>query len=70
MAKAISYSSKIEISADKLANWKKQLIEFRLLYKTFLKPIWCYGIQQWARISPSNIEQIQRTQNKILIMTS
>ena len=39
-----------------------------LLYNAFLKPIWCYGIQLWGTASASNIENIQRTQNKILSM--
>lgn len=37
-----------------------------LLYKTILKPIWTYGIQLWGSASKSNIETIQRFQNKIL----
>lgn len=39
-----------------------------LLYKSILKPIWCYGIQIWGTASASNIEKIQRRQNKILRM--
>jgi hypothetical protein len=37
-----------------------------LLYKAILKPIWAYGIQLWGTASHSNIEIIQRFQNKIL----
>ena len=37
-----------------------------LLYKSLLKPIWCYGIQLWGTASASNVERIQRRQNKIL----
>ena len=33
-----------------------------------IKPIWCYGIQLWGTASSSNIERIQRSQNKILKM--
>lgn len=39
-----------------------------LLYNSILKPIWCYGIQLWGTASASNIEKIQRRQNKILRM--
>lgn len=37
-----------------------------LLYKTILKPIWTYGIQLWGAACDSNIERIQRFQNKVL----
>ena len=39
-----------------------------LLYNSIIKPIWCYGIQLWGTASASNIERIQRSQNKILKM--
>lgn len=37
-----------------------------LLYKQILKPIWTYGIQLWGCASKSNIQIIQRFQNKAL----
>jgi len=37
-----------------------------LLYKAILKPIWTYGIQIWGTASHSNIEILQRFQNKVL----
>lgn len=37
-----------------------------LLYKQILKPIWIYGIQLWGCAKKSNIEIIQRFQNKVL----
>jgi hypothetical protein len=37
-----------------------------LLYKVILKPIWTYGIQLWGTASSSNIEILQRFQNKVL----
>lgn len=37
-----------------------------LFYKQILRPIWSYGIQLWGCASNSNIEIIQRFQNKIL----
>ena len=37
-----------------------------LLYQTFLKPIWTYGIKLWGTASNSNIEILQRFQNKVL----
>jgi len=37
-----------------------------LLYNAILKPIWAYGIQLWGTASNSNIEILQRFQNKIL----
>lgn len=38
------------------------------LYKALLKPIWTYGIQLWGTASHSNIEILQRFQNKMLRM--
>jgi len=37
-----------------------------LLYKAILEPIWTYGVQLWGTASNSNIEIIQRFQNKYL----
>jgi len=37
-----------------------------LLYKTTLKPILTYGIPLWGTASNSNIEILQRFQNKVL----
>jgi len=37
-----------------------------LIYKTILKPIWTYGIPLWGTASNSNIEILQRYQNKVL----
>jgi hypothetical protein len=37
-----------------------------LLYKTMLKPIWTYGIQQLGTASTSNIEILERFQSKVL----
>lgn len=36
------------------------------LYKFILKPVWTYGCQLWGTASKSNIEIIQRFQNKTL----
>lgn len=42
-----------------------------LIYKAILKPIWTYGIQLWGSASNSNLEIVQRFQNKVLrIITS
>jgi hypothetical protein len=38
------------------------------IYKLILKPIWTYGIPLWGTVSQSNIEILQRLQNKILRM--
>jgi hypothetical protein len=40
----------------------------RLIYKATLKPIWTYGIPLWGTASQSNIEILQRLENKILRM--
>jgi hypothetical protein len=40
-----------------------------LIYKTILKPIWTYGIPLWGTASNSNIEILQRYQNKVLRAT-
>lgn len=47
---------------------KSQLtIENKLLiYKQILKPVWLYGAQLWGCAKASNIEIIQRFQNKVL----
>lgn len=37
-----------------------------LLYKTIIKPIWTYGIQLWGSAAESNLEILQRFQNKVL----
>jgi hypothetical protein len=37
-----------------------------LIYKTILNPIWTYGILLWGTASNSNIEILQRFQNKVL----
>jgi len=37
-----------------------------LLYKTILKYVWTYGIPLWGSASHSNIEILQRFQNKVL----
>jgi hypothetical protein len=37
-----------------------------LLYKQVLRPVWSYGIQLWGCASNSNIQVIQRYQNKVL----
>lgn len=37
-----------------------------LLYKQVLMPVWTYGIQLWGCTKKSNIEIIQRFQNKVL----
>ncbi|CAG5000750.1 unnamed protein product [Parnassius apollo] len=39
-----------------------------LLYKAIQKPIWTYGVQLWGTASHSNIEIVQRFQNKALRM--
>jgi hypothetical protein len=37
-----------------------------LVYKSILKPIWTYGVPLWGTASKSNIEILQRFQNKVL----
>lgn len=37
-----------------------------LIYKTVLKPIWMYAIELWGSASSSNVEILQRFQNKVL----
>lgn len=37
-----------------------------LIYNCILKPIWTYGIQLWGSASHSNVEILQRYQNKVL----
>jgi hypothetical protein len=37
-----------------------------ILYKQALRPVWSYGIQLWGCVSDSNIQVIQRFQNKVL----
>lgn len=37
-----------------------------LLYKSIIMPIWTYGIQLWGTAANSNLEIIQRFQNKVL----
>ena len=37
-----------------------------LLYKQVLRPVWTYGVQLWGCSKKSNIDVIQRYQNKVL----
>jgi hypothetical protein len=37
-----------------------------MLYKQILMPVWTYGIQLWGCTEQSNIDIIQRFQNKVL----
>ena len=37
-----------------------------LLYKQILRPVWAYGIQLWGCAKKSNLDYIQRFQNKVL----
>jgi hypothetical protein len=37
-----------------------------ILYKQVIRPVWSYGIQLWGCASDSNIQVIQRYQNKVL----
>ncbi|GAB0086750.1 hypothetical protein DMENIID0001_009250 [Sergentomyia squamirostris] len=39
-----------------------------LLYKAILKPVWTYGLELWGSASNSNIEILQRFENKYLRM--
>lgn len=39
-----------------------------LVYKAVLKPVWTYGLQLWGTTANSNVEIIQRFQNKCLRM--
>ena len=45
---------------------KLSLTNKLLIYKIILKPIWTYGVPLWETASQSNIEILQRLQNKIL----
>ncbi|CAK1544722.1 unnamed protein product [Leptosia nina] len=47
-------------------NSKLSLDNKLLIYKTVIKPIWMYGIQLWGSASDSNINILQRQENKIL----
>lgn len=47
-------------------NSKLSLENKILLYKSILRPIWTYGIQLWGSAAKSNLEILQRFQNKVL----
>jgi hypothetical protein len=49
---------------------KLSLTNKLLIYKVILKHIWTYGIPLWGTASQSNIEILQRLQNKILRMVT
>jgi len=49
---------------------KLSLTNKLLIYKIILKPIWTYGLPLWGTASQSNIEILQRLQNKILRMAT
>ena len=42
------------------------IISLSCIYKQILRPVWSYGIQLWGCASASNIQVIQRFQNKVL----
>ena len=50
--------------------FKLSLTNKLLIYKIILKPIWTYGIPLWGTASQSNIEVLQRLQNRILRMAT
>jgi hypothetical protein len=37
-----------------------------MLHKRILEPVWTYGVQLWGCTTQSNIDIIQRFQNKVL----
>uniref|UniRef100_A0A6B2EET6 Putative reverse transcriptase n=1 Tax=Phlebotomus kandelakii TaxID=1109342 RepID=A0A6B2EET6_9DIPT len=37
-----------------------------LLYNSMIKPVWMYGIELWGSASLSNVNIIQRFENKVL----
>lgn len=47
-------------------NTKTSTFNKLLVYNQVLKPVWSYGIQLWGCTSKSNVEIIQRFQNKAL----
>jgi len=47
------------LSKNKCSSLKNKL----LIYKTFLKPIWTYGLQLWGAAKKSNLNKIQSYQN-------
>ena len=49
---------------------KLSLTNILLIYKIILKPIWTYGVPLWGTASQSNIEILQRLQNRILRMAT
>jgi len=49
---------------------KLSLTNKLLMCKIILKPIWTYGIPLWGTASQSNIEILQRLQNRILRMAT
>ena len=55
-----------------LLSWesKLSLTNRLLIYDIILKPIWTYGATLWGTASQSNIEILQRLQNKILRMAT
>ena len=49
---------------------KLSLTNKLLIYNIILKPIWTYGAPLWGTASQSNIDILQRLQNKILRMAT
>ena len=47
-------------------NSKLSISNKLLIYNQILKPVWLYGVQLWGCASDSNIECIQKFQNKVL----
>jgi len=72
MAKTHIYQKKTARIATPPQYWiigrksKLSLENKLLIYKTNLKSVWTYGIPLWGTASNSNIEILQRFQNKVL----
>lgn len=57
---------------DENLNWqnifihKGNKLDYNILLKSIIKPVWTYGIQLWGIINSSNIEILQHFQNRVL----
>jgi len=65
--KTSQLNSRLQIIKSLIVNNKHSKLNIKLLiYKSLLKPIWTYGLQLWGNAKISNLNKIQRFQNKVL----
>jgi len=62
--KRLALNARLRRLQTLLTNNKHSSLKIKvIMYKTFLKPLWTYGLQLWGTIKVSNTNKIQQFQN-------